>query len=212
MNAAATFDLDAMIRNGRVFVDSDGDLELLDALNVVEAALVDRCDPVALEPSISAELARLGIEGEVLSDLFVATVRFDRDGFEFIYNLDSADLAMWRRAVVAVIVPVRDELNTAYDLVAWNLRTGATAIWLGAASILGEFNLLWRLGEEALRIRPTVLDWLRAECDGLVILNAAEARWRLIDEALIVADAAFGVRLRDALRLPEPKIFVGRAA
>ena len=215
MTAAPTLDLDAMVRNGRGFVNCDGGLELLDAPNIAEAALLDCCDPVALDPPTSARLANLGVEGEALTDLHVASVCFDDDRIEFTRNLDAADLAMWRRSVVAVIVPARDDEGVAYDLVALDLKAGALATWRGCASILGEFNLLWRLEEKGLRAHPTVLDWLRAERDGIVILNSADARWRLIGETLIVTDPAFGRRLREALRLPEPEICVenkGRAA
>ena len=159
-------------------------------------------------PETSARLVKLGVEGEALTDLYVAPVCFDgARRFEFGRRLGD-DIATWRRSVVAVIIAARDEDDVAFDLVAWNLKTGATATWRGEASMLGEFNLLWRLGEEALRVHPTVLDWLIAECDGLVILDANKARWRLVGEALIVDDVAFGLRLREALRLPEPEIFV----
>ena len=188
----------------------DFDFELDDPLNVVESVLLECCDPVALDPATSTKLAKLGVEGEALADLHVAPVRLDGDRFEFARNLD-CDIATWGRVVVGVVVPVRDELNTAFDLIAWNLTTGAIATWRGEASILGEFNLLWRLGEEALRVFPTVLAWLIAGRDGLVIIDSSEARWRLIGEELVVDDAEFGASLEAALRLPEPKVFV-RAA
>jgi hypothetical protein len=200
MTAAPPFDFEPMVRNGHAFV--------LDALNVVEAALLDYCDPVALDPETSARLAKLGVEGEALADLYIAPVCFDgARRFEFARRLGD-DIATWRRSVVAVIIAARDEDDVAFDLVAWNLKTGAIATWRGEASLLGERNLLWRLGEEGLRVHPTVLDWLIAACDGLVILDADKARWRLIGEALIVTDPAFGRRLREAMRLPEPEIFV----
>jgi hypothetical protein len=208
--AAPPFDLGAMIRDGRAFVNCDGDPELWDALNVAEAALVNCCDPIALDPATSARLAKLGVAGEALTDLHVAPICFDGDRFEFASNLDAAALSVWRRAIVAVIIPARDENSVAFDLVAWDLETGSVATWRGAASMLGEFNLLWRLGEPGMRVYQTVLDWLRAECDGLVILDAKRARWQLADEILIVADTAFGVVLEAAMRLPEPQILVER--
>lgn len=172
-----------------------------------EAALADLCDPVALDDAIATKLARLAVDGEALADLRIAPVCFDGDGFSFARDLNDRDLNMWRCARVAVIVPVRDECGDVFDLVAWNPWTGAIATWRGAA-ILGEFNLTWRLGEDALRVRPSLLDWLRNERDGIVILDATKAAWWLVDEDLVVDDEAFGRRLFEALTLPRPKIFV----
>ena len=199
-------------QDGCSSVDCDGDPELRDyAPNAIRAALDDICDPVDRDPETAAKFAQLGVVGEALTDLYVAPVCFNGDRrFEFARHR-AANLSMWRRTVNAVIIPARDELGVPCDLVAWNLKTGALGTWRGSTAILGEFNLLWRLGEKGLRVYPTVLAWLIAECDGLVILDADTARWRLAGEMLIVDDAAFGLRLREALRLQEPAIFV-RAA
>ena len=55
---------------------------------------------------------------------------------------------------------------------------------------------------------PGPAEWLRAGRRGVVILDNERARWRLSEETLIVSDAAFGRRLRDALRMPEPRVYV----
>jgi len=59
-----------------------------------------------------------------------------------------------------------------------------------------------------LRVFADPWEWLRGERRGVVILDRGRARWRLTGERLAVDDVAFGRRVRDALRLPEPQIMV----
>jgi hypothetical protein len=68
-----------------------------------------------------------------------------------------------------------------------------------------------RIEVDGVRVFPGPAEWLRAERRGVVILDAERARWRLAGERLIVDAATFGRRLRDALRLPEPRVFVENA-
>ena len=75
--------------------------------------------------------------------------------------------------------------------------------------MLGEDRLIEpRIEVDGLRLFASPLEWLRAERQGVVILDPERARWRLAGERLIVGDVDFGRRIRDALRLPEPQIFV----
>jgi hypothetical protein len=112
-----------------------------------------------------------------------------------------------RPALVAV---ARDEFGTVADLAAFDSR-GRIGAWLGRAALLGEQMLNFpRIESPALHVFETGLDWLRGDRRGVVILDAARARWRLSGERLAVADVAHGRRLRAALRLPEPQIFVTR--
>jgi hypothetical protein len=110
----------------------------------------------------------------------------------------------------AFIFIARDEFSEACDLIAWEPSSGRLAPWYGRARILGAENLYAPriLNEGALPVCETPLDWLRAERLGVVILNAASARWHLDGMGLIVGNAAFGRSLRDALRWPEPRIVV----
>ena len=82
--------------------------------------------------------------------------------------------------------------------------------------MIGESYLADPWLEDGVRVFASVLEWLRADRHGVVILRASLARWRLAEHSLIVSDADFGRKLRDALRLPTPKIYVdekaGRAA
>jgi hypothetical protein len=173
------------------------------------------CELVTLNPPTYAKLFSLGVHGPALTGqdafdaLHVAAVVFlPGSRFEFGHNLRDAT-----GSVVAIIVPARDERGFTRDLVAWDMDTGQVATWQHSA-MLGEHSLgEWRISDsDGLRVYPTMLEWLCADRDGLVIFHGSEARWRLIGERLIVDDAAFGLRLREALRLPEPEIFVRTAA
>jgi len=123
---------------------------------------------------------------------------------------DLADEAGDEGAVPAIVFLARDEEGEPLDLVAWSRKTDRLATWHGAVTMLGEDYLAGPRLEEGLRVCADPSEWLQAERLGVVILDAKRARWRLADEDLIVADPAFGRRLRDALRLPEPQIFVER--
>ncbi len=111
-------------------------------------------------------------------------------------------------SVEGVIIPIRDECGDMVDLAAWNVDTGMLALWRGAAAMLGGENIFApRLGAPLL-VHEATFDWLRAARTGIVILDPQRARWRLAEEQLVVDDVAFGRRLRDALRLPMPRVFV----
>lgn len=174
-----------------------------------EAALLE-CEFVVLHEPAYTKLFALGIRGRSLTGrdafdaLHVEAVCFLHGGrFEFARNLRDPTPSS-----LAVIIPARDENDVTIDLAAWQYETDALATWRGAAAMLGEGDLAAPRLENGLRVYPNVADWLRAARDGLMILDAGRARWRLAEERLIVSDASFGRRLRDALSLPEPIIFV----
>jgi hypothetical protein len=178
-------------------------------LNESERALLD-CWPLVLHPLYSSLFA-LGIHGagvngfEAFDALHVADVSF-RPGGRF--DL-SSEVRSALGAVAGVIIPARDECGDLIDLAAWNVDDGELALWRGVASMLGED---WinapRLESEALAVFADVASWLRAGRRGVVIVDPQRARWRLTGERLAVDDVAFGRRVRDALRLPEPQIMV----
>jgi len=111
----------------------------------------------------------------------------------------------------AMILMARDLLGEPVDLVAWSARMQRVATWSGAdLPMLGWHNVFTPrldLGD-ALAVHPTPLEWLRDSREGIVILKEDRARFHLQGFSLKVDDAAFGRRIRDALRWPEPKIFV----
>jgi hypothetical protein len=174
------------------------------------AALFD-CAPVVLNAALYSRLFALGIHGAALTgrDFFdalhaEAVCFLPGDRFEFARDLPDAS-----GHCVAVIILARGDCGDTIDLAAWSLDTGALATWRGVATMLGEDRLTApRLDVDGLRVFPGPAEWLRAGRQGVVILDANRARWRLTGERLIVAESAFGRRLRAALRLPEPQVFV----
>jgi hypothetical protein len=136
--------------------------------------------------------------------------RHDKPLFEFVADL-SADLD--HDAVSAMVFLTLDEDRYPVDLVAWATNPYRIASWFGATPFLGAESLFApRLGKVGLKVFPTPLEWLKAERDGVVIVDPAEARWRLVGEQLVVSDGAFGRDLREGLRLPEPRIAIEESA
>lgn len=181
-------------------------------LNDCDRALLD-CPPVVLNDRLYAKLLALGIFGAGVNGRspfdalhFEAAVRLPSGLFEF-----GRDMRDATGARDAIIVPARDEFGELVDLAAWD--DGAVALWRGHVAMLGEDQLaLPRIETPALAVFADVASWLRAGRRGVVIIDPQRARWCLADEQLMVADAAFGRRLRAALRLPEPQIFVASHA
>jgi hypothetical protein len=175
-----------------------------------EAALLD-CLPVMLHGPTHAKLFGLGIHGPTVTGgglfnaLHVEPVCFLSSGrFEF-----ARDMRDQTGHALAVLIPALDESGETIDLVAWRMDTGAVATWRGVACILGGDQIAApRIEVDGLKVFPGPAEWLRAGRHGVVILDRESAGWRLSGETLIVSDAAFGRRLRDALRLPEPRVYV----
>ena len=193
----------------------DGSSGLIDprwlgiGLNSCEQALNEFACLTVLHP-LWPQLRRLGIRddrasGRFLDALHVADVNPAAPGrFDF-----AAETSLTRSTFAAVVFPVFDDLGEIVDVAAWNPDSGALALWRGEASMLGEQNIFApRLDHDGLHVHPDALTWLRAGRGGVVIIDPQRARWRLAEERLVVGDAAFGRRLRDALRLPAPQVFV----
>jgi len=187
------------------------DLRLLGlGLNECERALLD-CWPVVLHKATYSKLFALGIFGEGVNGrgafdaLHVADVIF-RPGGRFDFSRDVREV---HGHIAGVVIPARDECGDLVDLAAWNVDDGELALWRGVASMLGEdWTNAPRVESDALAVFADVASWLRAGRRGVVIVDPQRARWRLSGERLAVDDVAFGRRVRDALRLPEPKILV----
>jgi hypothetical protein len=129
-----------------------------------------------------------------------ASVAFGEQYFDFAVDTDAS-------AVPAFIVIARDEFGVTDDLVAFDSR-GRFAPGLGRARLLGEQTILApRLGEP-LRVFADVWAWLRADRDGVVILDWRVAARRLEDMSLCADTVEFGQILRERLARPAPPIFV----
>jgi hypothetical protein len=129
-----------------------------------------------------------------------ASVTFGEQYFDFAVDTDAT-------AVPAFIVIARDVFGVTDDLVAFDGR-GRFAPELGRARLLGaQMIFAPRLGEP-LRVFEDVWAWLRADRDGVVILDWRVAARRLEDVSLCVDSVEFGQILRERLTRPAPQIFV----
>jgi hypothetical protein len=132
--------------------------------------------------------------------LRVASIVFTEQYFDVAVDGDAS-------AVPAFIVIARAEFGVTNDLVGFDCR-GRLASWLRRAPLLGEQMIFApRLGEP-LRVFEDVWRWLRADRDGVVILDWRVAARRLEDVSLCVDSVEFGQILRERLTRPAPQIFV----
>jgi len=160
-------------------------------------------------PDVIKFLRRKGVSVDALVEPELpafASVAFHDDQPLFDFTDEAGD----EGAVRATVFLGRNEDGDPSDLIGWSSQTRRFAAWYGAVAMLGEDYLAGPWLEDGLRVCADPLEWLQAERCGVVILDAKRARWRLAGEPLIVTATPFGRRLRDALRLPEPRIFVER--
>ena len=130
-------------------------------------------------------------------------VIFDgRGGFEF---------ARYRTGVPetgAMIFIVRDHIGDAIDLTAWG-PPRPLALWIARGSMLGSENLFGFRMREALEVHPTPLEWLRAGCQGVVVIEQQKSADLLRRAAPLQASSvAHGRVLRRSLEVRPPRIVV----
>ena len=94
------------------------------------------------------------------------------------------------------------------DVCAWFPRTGKLATYLGRAVFLGDeddlFNPATWFGGDDLLIHSSPIEWLRADREGVVILDEAKAGPYLAQcRSVFCADAALAARVRKLIR-PKP--------
>jgi hypothetical protein len=131
------------------------------------------------------------------------SVIFDaRGGFEF---------ARYRNGIPdtgAMIFIVNDPISDAIDLAAW-APPRAPALWTARGSMLGAENLFGFRMREALEIHPTPIEWLRAACRGVVIIDPQKSADLLRRaEPLQASSVAHGRALRRMLAARSPRIVV----
>jgi hypothetical protein len=178
-------------------------------MSACECALNEFSWPAVLHP-IWPTIYRLGIcddraSGRFLDALQVADVIFlEGERFDF-----AAEVGALRGTVAAIAFPVLDEFGEIIDVGAFCPESGMFGLLRGAACLLGAENIhAPRIEHDGVRVHPDALAWLRAGRTGVYVVDPQRARWRLAEERLIVDNLAFGRRLRDALRLPVPSVFV----
>lgn len=148
-------------------------------------------------------MALTGDPGSTGFCLSATAVVFEGDRFEL--SEDMPD----RPATRAYILPVLDIEFRLIDLCAFRPRESMQATWLGRASLLGEYNAPFALRDGPLHIHSTVLDWLRADRSGVVVLDPVMAAGTLRLAGPIAApDWAVAAQLHDSLTTPPPKILV----
>jgi hypothetical protein len=159
-----------------------------------------------------AGLMRLGVPAPAIiwPDLPARThvvFRAGKPQFDF-----AADLPADRddEAVSAIILLALGEEGYPVDLVAWATSPYRIASWFGAP-FLGAENLFAPRLHDGLKVFPNPLAWLKAERDGVVIVDTEAAKWSLVDELLVVCDGDFGRELREKLSLPQPRIAIEEA-
>jgi hypothetical protein len=179
------------------------------------SAQYEQC--VSLSPHVLEGLLREGVDVEAICRRVEnstladppreAQVVYTSDnGFEFLAS--RPEMA----ATAALIFLVRDHIGDALDLAAWNLGRRRPALWCGRGSMLGCENLFRPRMTEGLLVHPSPLEWLRAACNGVVILDEVKAAPLLrLAEPLQAASVAHGQYLRRILSVPPPRILVPAA-
>jgi hypothetical protein len=173
-------------------------------INARELELLD-CTPVAGDAGMQGKLRSLGVR-QTAGLYFEAVVFLPNGRFEFARDIRDAS-----GAVVAVVMPAPDDLGQLIDLAAWEPETGRLALLLGRVSMLGQDNLyVWRIGKP-LALHESVLDWLRVDREGVVVIDPRRASPLLrIVEPLGVKSAAFGRRMQEAMTIRPPRIVVAQ--
>ena len=177
-----------------------------------EAELALNCEAAVTLPDAWATLNSLGIPGPAITGAgdgyfasihVAAVVPLPENLFEFAHNLTDQT-----GAKVAFVVPMLDEIGRTQSFVACNTQFTRATRWRRTLAMLGMEGLLApRIAP--LRVFRTVIDWLRADRDGLVIFDFPLAAERLCRaEALAVDDVAFGRELSEKLHIGPPRILV----
>jgi hypothetical protein len=151
----------------------------------------------------------LDVPPQSISDpdvLVRAEVVFNEQGF--------FDFAGERRvegaAENAVIIMQRDETGLPADLIAWQPRRTVVAPWLRRYGHLGDAEGPRLHKHGGLPVWPTVLDWLRARRDGVVIINPEQARHELIGPFVAMGGLAHARAILQTLSVT-PRVLVAQA-
>jgi hypothetical protein len=142
-----------------------------------------------------------GVSGRAMLEtpcLRAGRVRFlDDNAFEF---ADDGDRALIFRVF---------DCGCEIDLVAWSHRQKQIATWRGVAFALGQdaiFNPATYFMGGALRVHRTALDWLKADREGICIVQPRFAYSQLRHvERMLFSNKVYGVQVKRWLQPPEPR-------
>ncbi|MGJ0508414.1 MAG: hypothetical protein ACR652_15085 [Methylocystis sp.] len=181
----------------------------LGLLNQIELEYL-ACAPIVCVERAWSALYRLGVRGRAVNgrdhlDALAAepVVFFPGARFEL------AKFVPGNPSTPAAIIPARDEFADVVDIAAWGLERGELALWRGAVPALGLENVARPQIDGPLIAHESVLSWLRADREGVFIIDAARAARWLDGVTLGVMDHEFGRRLREELTVT-PQIVAPR--
>lgn len=173
------------------------------------------CQPAVCDPATRDHLRALGViqlagrTADPFDALCAEPVVFmPGNRFEFARNLRDAS---GHRP--AIIVPARDLYGDVIDLAAIDLNSSQVALWRERVPLLGGENVLClrpRL-EAPLAVHATPQAWLRANREGVFIVNYRRAADLLDGHSIAAECIEHGQRLRAALTRPAPAIVIGKA-
>jgi hypothetical protein len=165
-----------------------------------------------LTTDVLGALVREGVDMDAICQR-VALDRIDPPRLDRVEPLDGRHFEFARYGhgdddYVAMTFVVRDEIGDPVDVAAWT-PSRPILLWLGRGALLGgEYALAPRLSE-GLLVHETPLEWLRAECRGVVVLDDRRARPLLYRaQPLQVVSIEQGRELRAMLEVKPPKILV----
>lgn len=111
----------------------------------------------------------------------------------------------------ALIIPLRDEYGDVADLLAWFPREDRAALWIGSVCLAGQQEIAMAAGgQEPVCVHATILEWLRTERRGVVVLDPERAAFLLHGVTIAAANPAIGRSLASLLTL-RPRIVVPAA-
>jgi hypothetical protein len=159
----------------------------------------------ALNAAQAAWLIKQGVSVEAIMEptpIGTARVRFI-DGNTFVAAGTEAGTG-------ALTFRISDVDGEVIDLAAWSPRTGEIGCWYGRGFALGQDqidNPATYFGGYVLRVHATPLDWLRADRDGICIIEPSltYAMLRFV-ERVSFADFDFAVKFETWIKPPRPRV------
>ncbi len=98
-------------------------------------------------------------------------------------------------------------MSEVIDLIAWLPDKAKLYQRSGAAEYVGAIRPQW-FEPDQVRVWRSLLGWLKAGCEGLVLLGDQASRYRTLTQmrAILAEDAPHAAELQEAMQLPLPKV------